>query len=34
MAEALDRKTPASDKSADLDIHPILGPEKAGQAAR
>jgi betaine-homocysteine S-methyltransferase len=34
MAEALDRTTPASDKSADLDIHPILGPEKAGQAAR
>ena len=34
MAEALGRTTAASDKSPDLDIHPILGPEKAGIAAR
>ncbi|MEX2303165.1 MAG: homocysteine S-methyltransferase family protein [Bryobacterales bacterium] len=34
MAEALGRTTMASDKTADLDIHPILGPEKVGQAAR
>jgi betaine-homocysteine S-methyltransferase len=34
MAEALGRTTMASDKSPDLNIHPILGPEKAGLAAR
>jgi betaine-homocysteine S-methyltransferase len=34
MAEALGRKTAGSDKSPDLDIHPILGPEKVGRAAR
>ena len=34
MAEALGRTTAASDKSPDLDIHPILGPEKAGMAGR
>jgi betaine-homocysteine S-methyltransferase len=34
MAEALGRTTAASDKSPDLDIHPILGPEKVGTAAR
>jgi betaine-homocysteine S-methyltransferase len=34
MAEALGRTTPATDKSPDLDIHPILGPEKIGAAVR
>jgi betaine-homocysteine S-methyltransferase len=34
MAEALGRRTAASDKSPDLEIHPILGPEKVGKAAR
>jgi len=34
MAEGLGRTTEASDKSPDLEIHPILGPEKAGKAAR
>jgi betaine-homocysteine S-methyltransferase len=34
MAEALGRTPPASSKSPDLDIHPILGPEKAGRAVR
>jgi betaine-homocysteine S-methyltransferase len=34
MAEALGRTTAASDKSPDLEIHPILGPEKVGAAAR
>ncbi|HUQ94184.1 MAG TPA: homocysteine S-methyltransferase family protein [Bryobacteraceae bacterium] len=34
MAETLGRTTLASDKSPNLDIHPILGPEKVGTAAR
>jgi betaine-homocysteine S-methyltransferase len=34
MAEAMGRTTAASDKSPDLDIHPILGREKAGITAR
>jgi betaine-homocysteine S-methyltransferase len=34
MAEALGRTPMASIKSPDLDIHPILGPEKVGMAAR
>jgi betaine-homocysteine S-methyltransferase len=34
MAETLGRTTLASDKSPHLDIHPILGPEKTGMAAR
>ena len=34
MAEALGRTTMASDKSPELDIHPILGPEKAGMTER
>ena len=34
MAEGLGRTTAASEKSPNLDIHPILGPEKAGKVAR
>jgi betaine-homocysteine S-methyltransferase len=34
MAEALGRTPIASAKSPDLNIHPILGPEKVGMAAR
>jgi betaine-homocysteine S-methyltransferase len=34
MAEALGRKTEASVKSPDLEIHPILGPEKVGKVRR